>query len=185
MGGRHAWWLAAAVAWTAGCGPGGEEGEPAFPSRDWSGPYALEVVDSSTDCTEAESPPPLEDVVVDVRQSPENDAVLQVGPLIAMGGGFDGDVVKARGSIVQPISLPDSLLGRATADDSLETIGYAMELTFAEDRTLTGRYVVRAPDLNALSSGTGAGRCEYVYEVRGRPLIGTAPREESGAAARP
>ena len=185
MGTRHVWWLAAGIAWAAGCGPAGEEGETAFPSRDWSGPYALEVVDSSTDCTEAESPPPLDDLVVDVRQSPENDAVLQVGPLIALSGGFEGDAVEARGSIVQPISLPDSLLGRATRADSLETIGYAMELTFAPDGTLSGRYAIRAPDLNALSSGTGAGRCEYVYEVRGRPLMGTAPREGSGAAARP
>lgn len=181
---RHAWWLVAAIGWMAGCGSAGEEGEPAFPSRDWSGPYALEVVDSSTDCTEAEAPPPLGNAVLEVRQSPANDAVLQVGPLVAMGGSFDGDEVVARGSIVQPIPLPDSLLARAASEDSLETIGYAMELTFAEDRTLVGRYVIRAPDLNALSSGAGAGRCEYVYEVRGAPVIGT-PGEESGAAALP
>jgi hypothetical protein len=184
MTGMKARWVAVGILWSIGCGSPGDDGEPDFPSRDWSGPYALEVVESSTDCTGAEAPPPLRNVVLEVRQSLDNDAVLQVGPLVSLGGRFDGDEVEARGAIVQPIPLPDSLLARASAADSLESIGYAMELRFAEDRMLTGRYVIRAPDLNALSSGAGAGRCEYVYELRGAPLI-DRPGEGSGAAGLP
>jgi hypothetical protein len=171
MRGKKMSWLAAAIVWSIGCGSPGDDGSPDFPSRDWSGPYRLETVDSSTDCTGADAPPTLGDTVLDVRQSPDNDVTLQVGPLISLSGRFDGDAIEARGSIVQPIPLPDSLLARASAADSLESIDYAMELTFAEDRTLAGRYVIRAPDLNALSTGSGAGRCEYVYELRGAPLI--------------
>jgi hypothetical protein len=184
MRGKKMSWLAAAIVWSIGCGSPGDDGSPDFPSRDWSGPYRLETVDSSTDCTGADAPPTLGDTVLDVRQSPDNDVTLQVGPLISLSGRFDGDAIEARGSIVQPIPLPDSLLARASAADSLESIDYAMELTFAEDRTLAGRYVIRAPDLNALSSGSGAGRCEYDYELRGAPLI-DRPEEESGAAGLP
>jgi len=154
------------------CGGAEPADEAGFPSRDWSGPYALEVVESSTDCVGAEAPPPLGDTVLDVRQTLENEAAVHIGPLVALDGQFDGDALEARGAITQPISLPESLAARAAAEDSLETIGYALEVTFAEDQVLAGRYVVRAPDLNALSRGSGAGRCEYVYEIRGVPLIG-------------
>ena len=37
------------------CG-GGSGDEAVFPSRDWSGPYVLEVVEASTDCVEADPP---------------------------------------------------------------------------------------------------------------------------------
>jgi hypothetical protein len=168
--------------WATACGSPGGDGEEAFPSRDWSGPYALGVVESSTDCVAAEAPPPLDDTVLDVRQSVENEVTVQIGPLVAMSGRFDGDELEASGSITQPIPLPDSLAARATAEDSLETIAYALEATFAEDGMLAGRYVIRAPDLNALSRGTGAGRCQYVYEVRGMPLIGGSGRGEPEVA---
>ncbi|MGH7566674.1 MAG: hypothetical protein ACREK2_07575 [Gemmatimonadota bacterium] len=166
------------------CGSQGEDGGEAFPSRDWSGSYALEAVESSTDCVGADAPPPLGETVLDVRQSLDNNATVRIGPMIAMGGRFDGDELEASGSITQPIPLPDSLAARASAEDSLETIGYALEASFAEDETLTGRYVIRAPDLNALFGGSGAGRCEYVYEVRGMPLIGGLG-ETGGADERP
>jgi hypothetical protein len=173
-----------AIVWAVGCGSPGDDEGPDFPSRDWSGPYALEVVESSTDCVGAEAPPPLGNTILEVRQSPDNDVILGVGPLVAMGGRFDGDEVEARGSVIQPIPLPDSLLARVSEADSLESIDYGMELRFAEDQTFAGRYVIRAPDLNALSSGSGAGRCEYVYEVRGAPVIEEAG-EESGAGVHP
>ena len=184
MRGRRTKWLAMAIVWAVGCGSPGDDEGPDFPSRDWSGPYALEEVESSTDCAGAEAPPPLGNTVLEVRQSPDNDAILGVGPLVAMGGRFDGDEVEARGSVVQPIPLPDSLLARVSEADSLESIDYAMELSFAQDQTFAGRYVIRAPDLNALSRGSGAGRCEYVYELRGVPVIEGAG-EESGAGVLP
>lgn len=155
--------------------------EAAFPSRDWSGPYALTAVESSTDCAGADAPPPLTDAVLDVRQSPDNAAVVRIPPLVEMQGSFDGDRLEAAGSISQPISLPESIAGRAAPEDSLETIGYTVEADFAEEG-MTGRYAIRAPDLNALSAGSGAGRCEYVYEVRGRPLMGGQPQEEARPA---
>jgi len=166
----------------AACGsPDDGAEEAAFPSRDWSGPYALVAVESSTDCVDAEAPPPLTDAVLDVRQSPDNAAVVRIPPLVEMEGRFDGDRLEAGGSISQPISLPESIAARAAPGDSLDTIGYSVEAEFAEEG-LEGRYVIRAPDLNALSSGSGAGRCEYVYEVRGRPLIRGQPRGEEAPA---
>lgn len=177
------WWgIVAALISATACGSPGDDGEQAFPSQDWSGSYALEVVESSTDCVGAEAPPPLGDAALDVRQSVENEATVQIGPLFALSGRFDGDALEAGGSIVHPIPLPDSLAARASAQDSLETIAYTLEATFAEDGTLAGRYVIRAPDLNALSRGTGAGRCELVYEVRGTPLMGGPDQPEAGGA---
>ena len=76
------------------------------------------------------------------------------------------------------------IASRAAPQDSLDTIGYEVEAEFAEDG-LTGRYSIRAPDLNALSAGSGAGRCEYVYEVRGRPLIEGRPRPGEPPAGLP
>jgi len=165
-------------------GPDDSPEEAAFPSRDWSGPYALEAVVSSTDCAGAEAPPPLTDAVLDVRQASDNTAVVRVPPLVEMQGRFDGDRLEANGSISQPISLPASIASRAAPEDSLDTIGYAVETEFDEGG-LEGRYVIRAPDLNALSTGSGAGRCEYVYEVRGRPLIGGQPRRGEPPAELP
>ncbi|HEU4464494.1 MAG TPA: hypothetical protein VFS53_05570 [Gemmatimonadota bacterium] len=169
----------------AACGtPDGDAEEKAFPSRDWSGQYALEVVESSTDCADAETPPPLTDAVLDLMQAPDNWTVVRIPPLVEMGGEFDGDRLEANGSISQPISLPEEIASRAAPQDSLDTIGYEVEAEFAEDG-LTGRYSIRAPDLNALSAGSGAGRCEYVYEVRGRPLIEGRPRPGEPPAGLP
>ena len=168
----------------AACGAPDDGAEEAgFPSRDWSGPYALTAVESSTDCAGAEAPPPLTDAVLDVQQSTDNAAVARIPPLVEMGGRFDGDRLEAAGSINQPISLPESLAGRAAPEDSLDTIGYVLQAEFSEDG-LTGRYSIRAPDLNALSAGSGPGRCGYVYELRGRPLIGGQGRERERPAER-
>jgi hypothetical protein len=169
----------------AACGsPGDGGGDRAFPSRDWSGQYALEVVESSTDCVEAEAPPPLTEAVLDVMQAPDNWAVVRIPPFVEMGGEFDGDRLEANGSIRQPISLPESIAGRAAPEDSLDTIGYAVEAEFAGEG-LEGRYAIRAPDLNALSAGSGAGRCEYVYELRGRALTGEQPQGGAPPAGLP
>ena len=173
---------ACAISIAAACGSSDDGAEEAaFPSRDWSGPYALTAVESSTDCAGSEAPPPLTDAVLDVQQSADNAAVVRIPPLVEMEGSFDGDRLEAAGSISQPISLPESIASRAAPEDSLDTIGYAVEAEFAGEG-LTGRYAIRAPDLNALSAGSGAGRCEYVYELRGRPLIGDRPQEEARPA---
>ena len=170
----------------AAIGCGGESGdEPAFPSRDWSGPYALEVVESSTDCLEAETPPPLGDVILDIRQAVDNEVMLQMGPVVPMQGRMEGDALAASGAISQPIPLPDSLLARATPADSLDTITYSLDATFAADSTFTGSYVIRAPDLVALARGTGERRCGQIYELRGVPLLSVNERAaEEGAGRR-
>ena len=177
--------LAACAIFLVACGTPDDEAEDgAFPSRDWSGPYALTTVESSTDCAGAETPPPLTDAVLDIRQSTDNTAVVRIPPLVEMQGSFDGDRLDATGSIQQPISLPESISSRAAPEDSLDTIGYEVEAEFSAGG-LAGTYAIRAPDLNALSAGSGAGRCEYVYEIRGRPLIGDQPRQGEPPAGLP
>lgn len=177
--------IAAAALWCAACGGSGAEEEAGFPTRDWSGPYAVQVDEATTDCVGADAPPPLEDLVLDIEQSVENDAVVRVGPLIALGGRFDGDRLDAIGTISEPVSLPDSMLARATSADSLETITYELHATF-EGEGFRGTYRIGAPDLVALARGTGDFRCEYAYEVRGTGRV-TAPIEvlQGGAAGRP
>jgi hypothetical protein len=160
-------WLVAALLFTVACRGTDPEGDAAFPSRDWSGVYRLQVAESSTDCLGAEAPPALTDDPLEVRQTVDNHAVVKIGPLMELTGRFDGDKLEAHAAIIQPISLPESLAARTAPQDSLETIAYAIEVVFGEDPVVAGRYVIRAPDLVALARGTGAHRCQYVYEVRG------------------
>lgn len=162
---------------------GSEPEETGFPTRDWSGPYALDVVEATTDCMGAEAPPPLDDAVLDVHHATDNSATARIGFLVAMDGRFDGDELEAAGSITQPIPLPDSIAARADAADSLETITYGLRATFRPDSTLAGTYRIGAPDLVALARGSGAHRCEYVYEVSGAPRLG--PRQGPPAEPAP
>lgn len=178
--------IAAAALCFAACGGSGEEEETAFPSRDWSGPYALQVEAATTDCEGADAPPPLGDLVLEVDQSIDNAAVVRVGPLIAMGGRFDGDELEAAGSITEPISLPDSMISRAAESDSLDTITYGLHARFEGEGALRGTYRIGAPDLVALARGTGDLRCEYVYEVRGTSrLTASAGSSQGRAGGRP
>ena len=109
--------------------------------------------------------------MLEIHQAVDNSAAARIGPLVSMDGGFDGDELEAAGAITQPIPLPDSLAARADAADSLETITYELRVTFRQDGTLEGTYRIGAPDLVALARGSGAHRCEYVYEVRGAPRL--------------
>ena len=162
--------VAACVA--AGCGGGSDDpAEPAFPSRDWSGSYAVEIEGTTTSCAGPEAGTPPGELLFEVRQSRDNDAQVFVGPLIALAGRFDGDALEAGGTIHEPVALPDSLTARATAADSLETIVYALDASFSGEGALEGTYRIRAPDLVALAHGSGPGRCEIVYDLRGRPAL--------------
>lgn len=166
------------------CGGGDDGADEEFPTRDWSGPYAIEVIAATTDCQGAEAPPPLGDLVLDVRQSVDNDVRVTIGPLVALTGRLEGDELLAGGEIFQPISLPDSLTARVSVADSLETIVYRLEAAFAGD-SFRGRYVIRAPDLVALARGSNARRCAYDYELRGVPLLDATSREARPGAAAP
>ena len=162
-----------AVAWlAAACGGGTDDpDEPGFPSRDWSGSYAVDIAETATTCAGPEAGLPPGELLFEVRQSRDNDAEVFVGPLIALAGRFDGDELDAGGTIHEPVPLPDSLLARATAADSLETIVYSLHASFSGEGALEGTYRIRAPDLVALARGTGERRCEIVYELRGRASL--------------
>lgn len=152
------------------CDGGTDDGaDAAFPTRDWSGAYSLEALESTTDCRGPEGPPPLDDLALHVRQALDNEVTVEIGPLVMLTGRLEGDELEAGGVIFQSISLPDSLTARVTEADSLETIAYRLEAAFAGD-SFRGRYVIRAPDLVALARGGDARRCAYEYEVRGVPL---------------
>lgn len=166
------------------CGETDDGAGDAFPSRDWSGTYSLRVLESSTDCLGAEAPPSLGDQSLEIRQTVDNDVTVVIGPLVALGGRLNGDELEARGEIWQPISLPDSLVARATEADSLETIAYWLEAELAGD-SLRGRYVIRAPDLIALTRGAGQRRCAYEYEVRGGELTGALSPDRRPAEGAP
>lgn len=162
----------AAVWLAAGCGGGSDDpGEARFPSRDWSGSYAMEVQETTTSCAGPDAGAPPGELLLEVRQSRDNDAEVFVGPLIALAGRFDGDELEAGGTIHEPVPLPDSLLERTTPADSLETIVYALHVSFSGEGALEGTYRIRAPDLVALARGTGARRCEIVHDVRGMATL--------------
>lgn len=174
----------AALLWAIACGGTDDGSEAGFPSRDWSGDYALGVVESSTDCLNAEAPPPLGDLALEVRQSIDNHVTVMIGPLVTLAGRLDGDELTAGGEISQPIPLPDSMVARTTPSDSLETIVYRLEATFTGD-SLRGRYAIRAPDLVALARDTGKRRCSYEYAIRGTPLTGRSRQEAPPPAGVP
>jgi hypothetical protein len=176
MAGRttRAFLAAAALLHVVGCG--GDDADEAFPTQNWSGVYAIQVQESSTDCEGAKGPPPLGGLMLEVRQTLDNEVGVSLGPVVSLLGRMSGDALVASGDISQPISLPESLLGRATASDSLETIGYRLDVTF-ESEYLEGRYQVRAPDLVALARGAEKRRCSYDYQIRGVPLSRVGPLE--------
>jgi hypothetical protein len=68
----------AAALCLAACGSEPEQ-EAGFPTRDWSGPYALEVVEATTDCEERR-PAPSRRAVLDVHQAVDNSAAARIVP---------------------------------------------------------------------------------------------------------
>lgn len=152
----------------------GEEPE-AVPSRDWSGTYGARVVESTTDCAGSEQPPPLGGVVITLVQSAANEVALTMGPFIQLQGSLEEDRLEARARVREPISLPDSISGRAAPADSLDTISYRLEADFAGEG-FGGVYVIRSPDIRALARGTEGGRCEYRYVLDAERMAG-APTE--------
>lgn len=137
--------------------------------RNWSGRYAALVVESSTDCVDAEAPPPMPAFVLDLIQQTDDTVILTLNPLVQLGGRFDGDRLEAQAVVIEPVGLPDSIAERATPADSLETITYRFEAAFSESG-FQGEYVVRSPDLLALVHRGEGARCDYRYELRGERL---------------
>lgn len=155
--------LAASLALTAACGGG--DGEEGYPSRNWSGAYAVRVVGSSTDCAGAEAPPPMSGFLMRLVHHTTNRVEVEMNPIVTLEGAFEGDRMTAGHAVEEPVSLPDSLLERATPTDSIETIRYALTADFEGDG-FEGRYEIRAPDLRALVEGRPA-RCSYRYRLAG------------------
>jgi hypothetical protein len=157
--------LGAGLLTAVACGSGDEE----YPSRDWSGRYATQVVEASTDCQGATSPPPMTGLILSLEHYDNNRAAVQMTPVIRLAGGFDGDHLESTNFIQEPLSLPDTLLARTTPADSIETITYRFEADF-ERNGFQGRYVIRAPDLRALVlEGTGK-RCQIRYTLSGQRI---------------
>lgn len=140
--------------------------ESEFPSRDWSGSYATQVVESSTDCWGATNPPPMTGFTVQLTHLGSNDTVVKMSELISLAGFFTGDRMDAQTVIAQPISLPDSLTQAALPEDSLEMISYRLTAEFANGG-FTGEYIVRSADLNELVDTGQGSRCEYRYSLKG------------------
>jgi len=154
----------AALALALACGGGSDE--PRYPTQDWSGTYLTKVTRSSTDCSGADYPPVMPGFQLVVNQFPNNRATAVMGPIIKLTGDFTGDELDVRQVVQEDIPLPDSLLQRATAADSLETITYRLTASFDGDG-YTGEYLVRTPDLPALVRKEKKRRCEYRYELEG------------------
>lgn len=157
-------WLVVALFVSSACGGAGE---PGYPSTDWSGYYATRAIESRTDCSGAESPPELGGFLLNLEHHPNNRATLQIRRFIRLTGEFEADSLVARKIMEQPVDLPDTLRSRLSAADSVETIAYRLRAAFADD-TFHGRYVIRAPDMQAIARDSGPRRCEYRYELSGR-----------------
>lgn len=154
----------AAALWTVqACGSGDEK----YPSRDWSGRYATRVVESSTDCQGATAPPPITGLIISLEHYDNNQAAVQMTPVIRVAGEFEGDRLEATTVIREPVSLPDTLVARVTPADSIETITYRFEADFKRNG-FQGRYVIRAPDLRALVLKGSGKRCQIRYSLSGQ-----------------
>lgn len=159
-----------------------EGGDDGYPSRDWSGRYATRIVESSTDCQGAAVPPPITGLIISLEHYDNNQVAVQMTPVIRLAGGFEGDHLEATHLIREPISLPDTLLARATPADSIETVAYLFEADF-EGNGFQGQYVIRAPDLRALVlEGTGK-RCQIRYTFSGQRIQEAS--EPATASSRP
>lgn len=176
-------WRRAARLWTlcAGLLAACESGRP---SRNWSGRYATRVVESSTDCVNADAPPPMAGFILDLTQQTDGTATVILNPLIQLGGRFDGDRLEAQAVVIEPIGLPDSIAARARPADSLETITYRLVAGLSEDG-FEGEYVVRSPDLLALVHRDEGARCDYRYELRGERLGEGPPAPRGTTPIRP
>ncbi len=153
-----------------GCGSGSEE----FPSSNWTGKYATRIVQSSTDCVDADGPPVMTGFIMDVIQMTTNRTTVKMNPIVELEGEFVGDHVDVTMRVDQPISLPDSIAARATPADSLDVITYSLTADFARDG-FEGMYVVRSPDLRALINHNRGGRCNFRYKLAGTRFVAITP----------
>lgn len=172
--------LAAGLLTAVACGTGGD----GYPSRDWSGRYAARVMESSTDCQGATAPPPITGLIISLEHYDNNQAVVQMTPVVRLTGEFEGDRLETTQVIRESVSLPDTLLARVTPADSIEIITYRFEGDFERNGFL-GRYEIRAPDLRALIlEGTGK-RCQIRYSLSGQRIreASEEPPTASGRAS--
>lgn len=155
--------LAAVPILALGCG----DGEPTgYPTREWSGWFQSHMTDSSTDCWGADLPPPLKGFTMTVQHHLNNRADVRMGTFVSLSGAFEDDSLHATTSFDVPVALPDSIAARVTPEDSIDTVTYRLDAVFA-DSAYAGTYVVRTPDINALSRGESPGRCSYRYRIEG------------------
>jgi hypothetical protein len=156
------------------CGSGSEE----FPSSNWTGRYATRIVQSSTDCVDADGPPVMTGFIMDVIQMTTNKTTIKMNPIVELEGEFVGDHVEVSMRVDEPVSLPDSIVARATPADSLNVITYSLAADF--DRgDFEGVYVVRSPDLRALINHNRGGRCDFRYQLAGTRFVSITSESEN------
>jgi hypothetical protein len=155
------------------CGSGSEE----FPSSNWTGKYATRIVQSSTDCVDADGPPVMTGFIMDVIQLTTNKTTIKMNPIVELEGEFLGDHVEVSMRVDQPVSLPDSIVARATPADSLDVITYLLTADFDRDG-FEGEYIVRSPDLRALINHNRGGRCDFHYQLAGTRFVAIIPESE-------
>lgn len=156
------------------CGSGSKE----FPSSNWTGKYATRIVQSSTDCVDADGPPVMTGFIMDVIQLTTNKTTIKMNPIVELEGEFVGDHVEVSMRVDQPISLPDSIIARATQADSLDVITYSLAADFDRDG-FEGVYVVRSPDLRALINHNRGDRCDFRYQLAGTRFVSIASDPEN------
>lgn len=161
------------IALLNGCGSGSDE----FPSSNWTGKYATRIVQSSTDCVDAEGPPVMTGFIMQVVQQTTNKTTIKMNPIVELEGEFVGDHVEVSMLVDEPVALPDSIVARATPADSLNIITYSLAADFERDG-FEGVYVVRSPDLRALINHNRGGRCDFRYQLAGRRFVEIIPESE-------
>ncbi len=155
------------------CGSGPEK----FPSSNWTGKYATRIVQSSTDCVDADGPPVMTGFIMDVIQLTTNKTTIKMNPIVELEGEFVGDHVEVSMRVDEPVSLPDSIVARAIPADSLDVITYSLVADFERDG-FEGVYVVRSPDLRALINHNRGGRCDFRYQLAGTRFVSIIPESD-------
>jgi hypothetical protein len=148
--------LASLLAFALGCSRPEEAG---WPSRNYSGEYSVRAKAGSSSC-----PQPVftegDRLTFRLVQTAENEARMDIPPIVSVSGRFTGDRLKAYGAVDASavLSRADSSGAAASGADSIR---YRLRLDF-RDGGFEGTYRVEQPAL-----GAGAKACSQEFEVRG------------------
>ena len=157
---RTAACAALCLAAVAACAP--DEPESAWPSRNYSGTYAVHARVSENACQA-----PVfafgDTLLLEVAQAFDNQAVVRIAPVIVARGAFRGDRLEARSAVALPAAA-------AAAAEPADSLRYDLTLDFADD-AVAGSYAVQQPALADMDA------CRQAFELKGKlvPAAGAAP----------